>query len=160
VNDDVDRDGARLDDGRHDDGLARSIFLVAHLLEQQLDRALRPLRISMRQYLTLRTISENPFVSRTELARLLQISPQAVGGLTGRLAEAGLLGWAPILPGAPKHYQLTPTGSDRVERGHRIVHSLERVTVATLSPNLADSVDGAMHELLMALVRRVEHTYR
>jgi DNA-binding MarR family transcriptional regulator len=143
----------------HCDGLAPSVVVVAHLFEQRLVQALRPLHISMRQYMALRIIEDNPFVSRVGLARLLRVSPQAVGGLTNRLAEAGLLGWAPHGPGAPKHYQLTPAGTDRVAKAREVMHCQQQMTVEAMYPSVAKCMNGAMQELLKTLVLNEAHLY-
>jgi DNA-binding MarR family transcriptional regulator len=131
-------------------GLLRLIILVAHLLEQRCNDALSDLDITTRQALVLELLARDPGNSRAGLARLLGISPQAVGGLTRRLCDAGLVAGAATSSGERARYTLTSMASELLDSAQPEVSAVETQVLESLGDKASAVVDG-LEQLLTEL---------
>jgi DNA-binding MarR family transcriptional regulator len=134
-----------------DESLTRLVTVAAHLLELRLDKALRAVGISMRQFHTLSVIASDPGVSRAELAKQLQISPQAAGGLTLRLAAAGLIERPTLRSGVPTPHRLTDAGIRRLQDATSVIAAGERGAVQSLPEASLSSIRDGLRALVAIL---------
>jgi DNA-binding MarR family transcriptional regulator len=103
------------------------------------------------QFIALVHIGRHPGISRADLARGLQITPQAVGGLTAQLVEKGLIGRTAARPGLPIEFILTDAGVDVLDAAAPAVQGLTQDMVRLLRTDLAMVMDGAHRHLLVKL---------
>lgn len=127
------------------------ITQVSHHLERHLDRALMAHQLSFRRYVTLSVIAEFGQVSRADLARILQISPQAVGGVVRRLLSAGLVKRRGSEPGLPLEISITPAGEAALAASTPIAHDAERAALADLPAESRAVLRQALESMLNAL---------
>jgi DNA-binding MarR family transcriptional regulator len=117
-------------------GLTYSLFRLGHLLEMKLNQRLAPQHLTARQLSALLHIEETPGLSRVTLANMLQITPQAAGGLARRLDERGLITRTFTELRSPMTYSLTTTGRRRLEQAKPIA---EDAAIEALSAISADT---------------------
>ncbi len=134
------------DSGR--EPLSCVVAKLGHLLERRTNRALRSHGLTAGQFTALAEIGAHPGISRAKLARALQITPTAVGGLTRHLLDKDLVTRTEPQPGLPVAFSLTRTG---VQTLRRTVPTVEAIAVEMLRyvrPDIANVVDGALRHSL------------
>ncbi|HEY2205206.1 MAG TPA: MarR family winged helix-turn-helix transcriptional regulator [Pseudonocardia sp.] len=134
-----------------DNSLTSTFALASHLLELRLDQALSGQGITARQYRALRHIADEPGVTRVDLASFLRITPQAAGGLSQRLHDAGLIERSLPVGGLPISFTITDQGRTQLARAAPVVMATERETLAKLPSGTVESLVGAMRELLLEI---------
>lgn len=127
---------------------------LGRLLERNMQELLVPFGVTAGQYLALTHIMDSPGVSRAELARALQVTPQAVSGLTSQLAEKGLVERTDLRPGHPLELSLTATGLETVRSIAPVADKMAReLLLRCFRVDAAKSVDGAFRHVLRRLAR-------
>jgi DNA-binding MarR family transcriptional regulator len=124
---------------------------LGHLVERQMHRALTGHDVSAGQFTALTFVASHPGVNRADLARGLQITPPAAGGLTRQLVEKGLLARTTSQRGMPIAFTLTPAGEQTLRRATPTIEALTGVMFATIRPDIAAMMDGGLRHLLSKL---------
>jgi DNA-binding MarR family transcriptional regulator len=127
---------------------------LGRLLERSMQQLLVPFDVTTAQYMALAHIMDSPGISRAELARALQVSPQAVSGLMVQLADKGLLERTARQPGLPIALSLTAAGRDTVATIAPVTDKMARdLLLRCFRVDAARSVDGAFRHVLRRLAR-------
>lgn len=122
---------------------------LGRLAERRMQAVLAELEITAGQFMALSHLGVHPGISRSELARALQVTPQAVSGLVGQLAGRGLLDRTPHQPGHSIALRLTPAGEETVRQADTLVEALSRQLLAQcVRPERIPSMDGAFRHVL------------
>jgi DNA-binding MarR family transcriptional regulator len=124
---------------------------LGRLLERRMQRVVSEYGVSANQFIALVHIGRNPGISRADLARGLQVTPQAIGGLTAQLVQKGLIARTTAQPGLPLEYTLTDAGADVLDNAAPAVQLLTREMLRWLRTDLAMAMDGAHRHLLSKL---------
>lgn len=124
------------------------VIELGRLIERRMHQAVRRSGVSASQYLVLLRVADEPRISRADLARRLQLSPQAVGGLTGQLADKGLLQRGRSDRGQAVAFTLTDRGSEVLDDAAPEVDDLVADMLRFFRPNLAVAMDGGLRHLL------------
>jgi DNA-binding MarR family transcriptional regulator len=92
------------------------------LLNQAMDRELRPLGLTVTQFACLRALRETPGLSGSALARRMFVSRQSMNGVVTGLEKRGLV-LRSAVPGAHRDRGtvLTPTAADLLTDAERAV---------------------------------------
>lgn len=147
---DLDRHLDELIDGHQ---LTYRLARVEHLLEQRLDHALGRVGLTLRQFTVLAHVAQTPGATRTEVARRLLTTPQAVGGLVQRLVAAGLVKRDSNGPGLPVGLTLTSAGTLALRRATPIVRQTENDAVSIVGEEERRHVEDVLDRLVEALCR-------
>lgn len=127
----------------HDLGVAATRFSKA--MTQAVTEALVGSGLSRSEYGALDYIQRNPGISNAELARYLRITPQALGRLTKRLIDRGLVEAATGGPGRRQPIAPSAAGRELYERTRPLVE-------AVLQGLLAELAAPERHALLKMLI--------
>jgi DNA-binding MarR family transcriptional regulator len=134
--------------------LAAVAVELGRLLERRMYDALRPQGITASQFMALARIVTHPGISRANLARGLQITPQATGGITAQLVAKGLVHQPPpVEPGLPTAFTATDEGRRVFAATEPDMASLGREMLGFFRPNLANAMDGGLRHLRKRLPR-------
>ncbi|CAA0089546.1 putative HTH-type transcriptional regulator [Mycolicibacterium vanbaalenii] len=110
--------------------------------------ALEPLNLSFPQYLCIRILSQHPGRSNADLARDLNVSPQAMNVVLRSLEARGVVGRPPsAASGRSLPAQLTREGIDLLRTLEAAVHAAEERVLAALT----DAQRREFRQLLAAL---------
>jgi DNA-binding MarR family transcriptional regulator len=130
--------------------LRRAEWAVQALKEQRL----RPLGMAAAQYSLLISVHSDPGLTGAELARRLNVTPQAVASLVARLEQRGHLERQPH----PRHghvqeLHLTDAGRDALRQADAVIVEIEQRIAEKLGPEdstrltvLLDQVADAVRE--------------
>jgi DNA-binding MarR family transcriptional regulator len=100
---------------------------------------LDPLRVAFPQYLCMRVLSKYPGHSNADLARALDVSPQAMNMVLRGLQERGLVSRPATVPsGRSLPAQLTREGQDLLKRTDAGVRAAEQRLMANLTAEQRD----------------------
>jgi DNA-binding MarR family transcriptional regulator len=117
-----------------------------------MDRVLDPYGLTASQFMTLNHVMSHPEISRSDLARELQVTPQAVGGLSARLGDEGLLHRRTAQRGLPIALTLSPAGRQV------LAHAAPAIVILALDlllrcvkPEGVARLDGAFRHVLTRL---------
>jgi DNA-binding MarR family transcriptional regulator len=124
---------------------------LGHLLERQMHRALTGHDVSAGQFTALTYVASHPGVNRADLARGLQVSPPAAGGLTRQLVEKGLLARTTSHRGLPIAFTLTQAGELTLGLATPTVEALTEEMFQFIRPDIAAMIDGGLRHLLSKL---------
>lgn len=118
------------------------------LLHQRMDEALRPLGLTVPQYVCLQTLHDSPGITGSELARRTFVSRQSMNVLVQGLERRGLVERSEA-PGARRERDtaLTREATSLVRDARRAVAAVVDGVAGTLG---ADRVDTLLHELAAA----------
>lgn len=130
------------------DSLSTVIIKLGRLTERRLQRGLQSVGLSAGQFVVLAYVGRCPGASRAGIARDVQVSPQAVGGLTTQLLDAGLLQREAGAPGSASSFTITEHGIDVLEAATPVVEDLTYEILALIRPDLAALLDGASRHVL------------
>jgi DNA-binding MarR family transcriptional regulator len=128
--------------------LSGVVIELGRLVERRMHQAVRRSGVSASQYLVLLRVAGAPGISRADLARRLQISPQAVGGLTGQLVGKGLIERARAERSQAVAFTLTDLGCEVLDDAGPEVDHLVADMLRFFRPNLATAMDGGLRHLL------------
>lgn len=128
--------------------LTAVVVELGRLIERRMHQVVRPSGVSASQYMVLLRVAGAPGISRADLARRLQISPQAVGGLTSQLIDKGLIARARSERGLAVAFTLTDEGFAVLESAKPDVDDLVQDMLRFFRPNLALAMDGGLRHLL------------
>jgi DNA-binding MarR family transcriptional regulator len=125
---------------------------LGRLLDRQLGHALTPYDLSVGQFMALDHIVSNPGINRASLARRLQITPQAAGGLSRQLVEKGLLHREAAERGLPIALTVTEAGRRRHSEAAPAVETLStNLLLRCVRPGAVSQMDGAFRHVLIRL---------
>jgi DNA-binding MarR family transcriptional regulator len=117
-----------------------------------MDRVLAPYGLTASQFMTLSQIMSHPGINRANLARSLQITPQAVGGLSAGLESKGLLHRQSAQRGKPLALTLTPAGRQALAHAAPAVETLAlEMLLRCIRPEGITKLDGAFRHTLTRL---------
>ena len=131
--------------------LPSAIVELGRLVERRMHRAVSDHGVTAGQFMALVHIGECPGISRADLARGLQISPQAVGGLTTQLLEMALIARTASRPGLPVEFFATESGLVLLEEAAETLENITQEILQCFRPNLAAAMDGGVRHLLTRL---------
>ena len=131
--------------------LATVVIELGRLLERRLHGDVIGHEVTANQFMALIRIANSPGISRADLARGLQITPQAVGVLTGQLLRKGLISRTVNRPGLPIELTLTHVGYQILKSSKPKLEDITQEMLRFVRPNLAAAVDGALRHLLIRL---------
>ncbi|HEY0692329.1 MAG TPA: MarR family transcriptional regulator [Kribbella sp.] len=103
------------------------------------------------QFMALSHIGGRPGISRAELARELQITPQAAGGLTTQLLDMALITKTEPGPGLPVECFATDAGMLLLKEATETLELITQEILQCFRPNLAAAMDGGVRHLLAKL---------
>lgn len=127
------------------------VIELARLLERRIHGEVSGQEVTANQFMAMLRIAGRPGLSRAELARGMQISPQAVGVLTTQLFDKGLVVRTVNRRGLPIELSLTDAGNRVVQFGGPRVEGVTHDMLRYFRPNLANALDGALRYLLVKL---------
>ncbi|MDX3589236.1 MarR family transcriptional regulator [Streptomyces europaeiscabiei] len=112
------------------------------------DQRLRPLGIAAAQYTLLISVHGDPGLTGAELARRLNVTPQAVASQVARLEERGQLERRPH----PRHrhvqeLHLTDTGRDSLRDADAVIVGIEEQIAEKLGPEKAAQLRTLLDEV-------------
>lgn len=120
----------RLDDAP----LGYLLHRVSNLLRPEATAALRPLDLSLTEFVCLRILSLYPGTSSAELARHTNVTPQAMNTVLRRLEDAGAVSRPASVPsGRALPASLTRSGAALLTRAERAVRTADATVLARLS---------------------------
>jgi DNA-binding MarR family transcriptional regulator len=131
--------------------LPSAIVELGRLVERRMHRGLSEHGVTAGQFMALVHIGGRPGISRADLARGVQLSPQAAGGLTAQLLELGLIDRTPSRPGLPVEFFATDAGLRLLEEAGETLESITQEILQCFRPNLAAAMDGGVRHLLARL---------
>jgi DNA-binding MarR family transcriptional regulator len=131
--------------------LPSAIVELGRLVERRMHRALSYHGVTAGQLMALVHIGGCPGISRADLARRLQISPQAAGGLTTQLLEMVLIARTESRPGLAVEFFATDTGLRLLDETAEILENITQEILQCFRPNLAAAMDGGVRHLLARL---------
>jgi DNA-binding MarR family transcriptional regulator len=121
---------------------------VGHALQRRLDHALIEHALSLRRYVALSVIARRPEVSRADLARVLHITPQAVGAVVQRLLAAGFIVRKTPTPGWPLELSVTKAGLDALNTAAPAVQAAEKTALAELPQQTRSALRAVLDHVL------------
>ena len=136
-----------------EDYLGYTVARLAALLEARIERALQAaVGISVRHFGILAHLQRQPGMGSGELARLVMITPQSIGGILGTMARRGLVErLQPDRPGGSLTLGLTKAGEDALARAYRIANDLRAEEETILGAVDARAANARLQVLLNGL---------
>lgn len=121
-------------------------------LRAQMDRALRPLELTVPQYSCLELLHQNPGLTNADLARASFVSAQSMNTVLAGLAARGLVRRPERAEGGRRlPAELTAQGRALVEQADRRVRRIEERMLAPLGAQEAEAVVADLARLVEAL---------
>lgn len=119
----------------HDDApLGYLLSRAVTKLRAEVTDGLRPLGLTFPQYIGMRLLSATPGMSSAELARAVNVSPQAMNTVLRRLEDIGAVSRPPSVPlGRALPARLTTAGATLLERTDVVVQRAEAVALSRLT---------------------------
>ncbi|MFD4603058.1 MarR family winged helix-turn-helix transcriptional regulator [Streptomyces sp. NPDC058464] len=116
------------------------------------DQSLRPQGIAAAQYSLLICVHTDPGLTGAELARRLNVTPQAVASQVARLEERGQLERRPH----PRHrhvqeLHLTDAGRDALRQADAVIDEIEQRIAEKLGPDKAAQLTALLDEVADAV---------
>lgn len=107
---------------------------LMHALRQKADESLRPQGFSMAQSVVLFILKRTPGASNAELARILSVTPQAMGEKMAELEAAGYLARRRHASNGRKLVaELTPAGLKKIASCRAVLAKIEEQMLASMS---------------------------
>lgn len=131
--------------------LTTVVIELGRLLERRLHGDVIGHEVTANQLMALIRIANSPGISRADLARGMQITPQAVGVLTGHLLEKGLISRTASRPGLPIELTLADAGYQILKASKPKLDDITREMLRFFRPNLSTALDAALRHLLIHL---------
>ena len=109
---------------------------AASALRTAMDNALRPLDLTVPQFVCLERLRQQPGMSGSELARAMFVRRQTMNLVVKGLERRGLLIRSPV----PRHgkalpTELAPAGMEKLAAAHQAVSVVERTLLDALTPD-------------------------
>ena len=126
-----------MSDSLEDQPLGYLLYRVANALRAEVTATvLDPLDVAFPQYICMRILSKYPGRSNAELARDMNVSPQAMNMVLRGLEDRGLVARpASVASGRSLPAQLTREGEELLKRTDAGVRAAERRLMANLTDN-------------------------
>ena len=119
---------------------------VMHALRQKADESLRPQGFSMTQSVLLFILKRSPGLSNAELARILSVTPQAMGEKMAELEAAGYLVRRHHAGGGRKLVaELTPAGLHKIASCRAVLANIENQMLSTFSAAERARLEGLLN---------------
>jgi DNA-binding MarR family transcriptional regulator len=134
----------------------RRIGMVLKRAEQSLLRAknaaLRPVGLTLAQYVALTELELQPAITSATLARACLVTPQAMMVVLKSLEEQGLISRS----AHPRHanvleLHITKAGHEALHAGRQQVAPLEQRVIDAFSPKELSALDALLHRLIAAV---------
>ncbi|OKH77375.1 transcriptional regulator [Mycobacterium sp. SWH-M3] len=134
-----------------DQPLGFLMYRVAAVLQPKVTEHLQPLGLTLPEFVCLRILSTAPGQSNAELARHINVSPQAMNNVVRGLQERGIVCRpATVSSGRALPAELTSEGAALLKRAEAVVHTADELALARLTGEqrrelkrlLAHAVDG------------------
>ncbi|ORA37753.1 MarR family winged helix-turn-helix transcriptional regulator [Mycobacterium aquaticum] len=133
-----------------DQPLGFLIYRVTAVLQPIVAARLQPLGLTLPEFVCLRVLSTAPGQSNAELARHINVSPQAMNNVLRGLQERGVVRRpASVASGRALPAELTPDGAALLKQAEAVVHAADVAALANLSAE-------ELHELKHLLARAVD----
>lgn len=133
-----------------DQPLGFLMYRVVAVLQPKVAEHLQPLGLSLPEFVCLRILSTAPGQSNAELARHVNVSPQAMNNVLRGLQERGVVQRpATVTSGRALPAQLTSDGAALLKRAEAAVHTADDEALARLDA-------GQRRELKRLLAQAVE----
>jgi DNA-binding MarR family transcriptional regulator len=124
------------------------IRMLSGALTQEVEQALRPVRLTLVQLGTLVTLGRGGEMSTAELARRVGVTPQSMASALSRLEARALIARAPHpTHGRVVQVSVTDDGRSLAARAQRLTAGVEARALALLGPDERQH----LHDLLLAL---------
>lgn len=139
-----------MNDSLEDQPLGFLMYRVVAVLQPKVAEHLQPLGLSLPEFVCLRILSMAPGQSNAELARHINVSPQAMNNVVRGLQERGAVRRpATVSSGRALPAELTAEGAALLSRAEAAVHTADDLALARLTAEqrrelkrlLADAVD-------------------
>jgi DNA-binding MarR family transcriptional regulator len=124
---------------------------LGRLIERRMQQRLSEYEVTAGQFMALTCIAAKPGSSRADLARVLRISPQAVGGLSQHLVTKRLISRTNPPRGLPTEFTMTTAGRHLLSHSDPLMQGMMREMLKFVHPNLVRTLDGALRHLLLKL---------
>lgn len=130
-------------------------YMLKHtqaLLHTRMDEVLRPLGLTVSQYVCLHLLAGKPGISAAELARSAFVSRQAMNTLVQGLLDRGLVE-RPARPesGRALPALLTPAGTELLAQAEAVVDTVDQQMVSGLSTQQAAALREALAACMASL---------
>jgi DNA-binding MarR family transcriptional regulator len=133
-----------------DQPLGFLIYRVTAVLQPIVTARLQPLGLTLPEFVCLRVLSTAPGQSNAELARYINVSPQAMNNVLRGLQERGVVRRpASVASGRALPAELTADGAALLAQAEAVVHAADVAALANLSAE-------ELHELKHLLARAVD----
>jgi DNA-binding MarR family transcriptional regulator len=133
-----------------DQPLGFLIYRVTAVLQPIVAARLQPLGLTLPEFVCLRVLSTAPGQSNAELARYINVSPQAMNNVLRGLQDRGVVRRpASVASGRALPAELTADGAALLTQAEAVVHAADVAALANLT---ADE----LHELKLLLARAVD----
>nr|WP_026256221.1 MarR family transcriptional regulator [Mycobacterium sp. 155] len=133
-----------------DQPLGFLIYRVTAVLQPIVAARLQPLGLTLPEFVCLRVLSTAPGQSNAELARHINVSPQAMNNVLRGLQDRGVVRRPASVPsGRALPAELSPDGAALLKQAEDVVHAADVAALANLSAE-------ELHELKHLLARAVD----
>lgn len=133
-----------------DQPLGFLIYRVTAVLQPIVAARLQPLGLTLPEFVCLRVLSTAPGQSNAELARYINVSPQAMNNVLRGLQDRGIVRRpASVASGRALPAELTADGAALLQQAEAVVHAADVAALANLSAE-------ELHELKHLLARAVD----
>ncbi|OBI82027.1 MarR family winged helix-turn-helix transcriptional regulator [Mycobacterium sp. 1245805.9] len=120
----------------HEAPLGFLLYRVVAALRPQLAAELKPLGLTLPEFVCMRILSHHPGLSSAELARGTNVSAQAANQVLHALEERGALSRPASTPsGRAMPAQLTRRGKALLKRADAAVHTADQRVLGRLTPD-------------------------
>ena len=138
--------------------LAFVIRMISGALTQEVEQALRPVRLTQVQLAALVLLSRGGDLSATELARRSGVTPPSMSSALGGLQQRALVVRGPHpTHGRVVQFSVTEDGRSLAARGQQMVAGLNAKALALLDPDARQQLHGLLLTLAGGLGLPVEH---
>lgn len=115
------------------------------VLHQRMDEVLRPLGLSVPQYVCLQTLSDTPGITGSDLARRIFVSRQSMNVLIHGLEKRGLVIRSDEPgPRRERWVDLTPAATPLLRTAHTAVGTVAQLMAAPLDQSERDRLRAAL----------------
>lgn len=119
-----------------DQPLGFLMYRVGAVLQPTVSAYLQPLGLTLPEFVCLRILSMAPGQSNAELARQINVSPQAMNNVVRGLQDRHAVSRpATVTSGRALPAELTPDGAALLKRAEAAVHTADDQALARLSPD-------------------------
>jgi DNA-binding MarR family transcriptional regulator len=138
--------------------IAFVIRMVSGALTQEIEQALRPVRLTQVQLAALVQLSRGGDLSATELARRSGVTPQSMASALGGLQKRALVVRAPHpTHGRVVQFSVTEDGRSLAAQGQQMVAGVNAKAMALVDPGERQRLHGLLLTLAGGLGLPVEH---